>query len=178
MAPPRELPAQALDHASGYLMAFGAMMALLRNARVDLFAIDEAHCVSQWGHDFRPEYMRLREVAEALGGVQTIAVTATADGPTRADIVARLFARRPRVFVRSFDRPNLFLAMRPKANATRQLCDRLEAEQTPLRLQVIRAIGKLRIDAALSALVARVEKGGEEAERVERASSGLRCLPK
>ncbi|HEY4922913.1 MAG TPA: DNA helicase RecQ [Roseiarcus sp.] len=105
------------------------MIALLRNARIDLFAIDEAHCVSQWGHDFRPEYMRLRDVAEALGGVQTIAVTATADGPTRADIIARLFARRPRVFVRSFDRPNLFLAMRPKANATRQLCDRLEAHK-------------------------------------------------
>ncbi|WP_158813531.1 DNA helicase RecQ [Methylocapsa sp. S129] len=105
------------------------MIALLRNAKIDLFAIDEAHCVSQWGHDFRPEYMRLRDVAEALGGVQTIAVTATADGPTRADIVARLFTRRPRIFVRSFDRPNLFLAMRPKANATRQLADRLEAHK-------------------------------------------------
>ena len=105
------------------------MIELLRSAKVDLFAIDEAHCVSQWGHDFRPEYLRLREVADALGGVQTIAVTATADGPTRADIVARLFARRPRVFVRSFDRPNLFLAMRPKANATRQLAERLEAHK-------------------------------------------------
>ena len=104
-------------------------LAMLREAKIDLFAIDEAHCVSQWGHDFRPEYLRLREVAEALGGVQTIAVTATADAPTRADIVARLFVRRPRVFVRSFDRPNLFLAMRPKANATRQLAERLEAHK-------------------------------------------------
>jgi ATP-dependent DNA helicase RecQ len=105
------------------------MIALLRGAKVDLFAIDEAHCVSQWGHDFRPEYMRLRDIAETLGGVQTIAVTATADGPTRADIVARLFTRRPRIFVRSFDRPNLFLAMRPKADATRQLADRLDAHK-------------------------------------------------
>jgi ATP-dependent DNA helicase RecQ len=105
------------------------MIALLRQAKIDLFAIDEAHCVSQWGHDFRPEYLRLREVAEALGGVQTLAVTATADGPTRADIAARLFPRPPRVFVRSFDRPNLFLAMRPKANATRQLAERLEAHK-------------------------------------------------
>ena len=72
---------------------------------IDLLAIDEAHCVSQWGHDFRPEYLRLREVAEALGGVQTIAVTATADAPTRAEIAARLFVRPPQVFVRSFDRP-------------------------------------------------------------------------
>ncbi len=102
-------------------------LAALKDAAIDLFAIDEAHCVSQWGHDFRPEYMRLREAAEALGGVQTIAVTATADAPTRDDVVERLFLRRPRVFVRSFDRPNLFLAMRPKGNATRLLTERLEA---------------------------------------------------
>jgi len=101
-------------------------LAMLKQARVDLFAIDEAHCVSQWGHDFRPEYLRLREAGEALGGVQTIAVTATADAPTRADVVERLFLRRPRVFVRSFDRPNLFLAMRPKGNARRLLAERLE----------------------------------------------------
>jgi ATP-dependent DNA helicase RecQ len=105
----------------------GDMAALLKGVKIDFFAIDEAHCVSQWGHDFRPQYLRLREFAEALGGLQTIAVTATADGPTRADIVARLFSRSPRVFVRSFDRPNLFLAMRPKGNATRQLTERLEA---------------------------------------------------
>jgi ATP-dependent DNA helicase RecQ len=102
-------------------------LAMLKEASIDLFAIDEAHCVSQWGHDFRPEYMRLREAGEALGGVQTIAVTATADAPTRDDVVERLFLRAPRVFVRSFDRPNLFLAMRPKGNATRMLAERLEA---------------------------------------------------
>jgi ATP-dependent DNA helicase RecQ len=104
-------------------------VAMLKMAGIDLLAIDEAHCVSQWGHDFRPEYLRLRELAGALGGAQTIAVTATADGPTRQDIVSRLFVRSPRVFVRSFDRPNLFLAMRPKANATRQLAERLEAHK-------------------------------------------------
>jgi ATP-dependent DNA helicase RecQ len=98
----------------------------LRGA-VDLLAIDEAHCVSQWGHDFRPEYLRLREAAAALGDPQILAVTATADAPTRADIAVRLFRRKPRVFVRSFDRPNIFLAMRPKANATRQLIERLDA---------------------------------------------------
>jgi ATP-dependent DNA helicase RecQ len=98
----------------------------LRGA-VDLLAIDEAHCVSQWGHDFRPEYLRLREASAALGDPQILAVTATADAPTRADIALRLFAKTPRVFVRSFDRPNIFLAMRPKANATRQLIERLDA---------------------------------------------------
>jgi ATP-dependent DNA helicase RecQ len=105
------------------------VIATLRKVAIDLLAIDEAHCVSQWGHDFRPEYLRLREVAEALGGVQTIGVTATADAPTRAEIAAKLFVRRPQVFVRSFDRPNLFLAMRPKSDATRQLIDRLDAHR-------------------------------------------------
>jgi ATP-dependent DNA helicase RecQ len=104
-------------------------VAALSKASIDPLAIDEAHCVSQWGHVFRPEYLRLREVTEALHGVQTIAVTATADAPTRAEIVDRLFVRPPRVFVRSFDRPNLFLAMRPKSDATRQLIDRLDAHR-------------------------------------------------
>ncbi len=79
-------------------------IAALRKAKVDLLAIDEAHCVSQWGHDFRPEYLRLREVAEAFQGVQMIAVTATADEPTRAEIAEKLFVRRPtgfRALVRS-----------------------------------------------------------------------------
>ncbi len=102
---------------------------LLHHYRIDLLAIDEAHCVSQWGHDFRPEYMRLQEAAQALGRPKTIAVTATADGPTRADIAQRLFFREPRVFVRSFDRPNLFLAMRPKADATRQLWDAAQSHK-------------------------------------------------
>jgi ATP-dependent DNA helicase RecQ len=101
----------------------------LKEAAIDCLAIDEAHCVSQWGHDFRPEYLRLREVVDALGGVQTVAVTATADAPTRAEIVSKLFVRQPDVFVRSFDRPNLFLAMAPKANATRQLIERMEAHR-------------------------------------------------
>ena len=103
--------------------------AYLRGASIDCVAVDEAHCVSQWGHDFRPEYLRLRAAIEALGGLQTVAVTATADEPTRAEIVSKLFVRPPQVFVRSFDRPNLFLAMRPKTNATRQLVERLDAHR-------------------------------------------------
>ena len=102
---------------------------LLHRYRIDLLAIDEAHCVSQWGHDFRPEYMRLREAAQALDRPKTIAVTATADEPTRRDIAERLFFRPPKVFVRSFDRPNLFLSLRPKADATRQLWDALQGHK-------------------------------------------------
>jgi len=94
---------------------------LLGEAHVTLLAIDEAHCVSQWGHDFRPEYLALGRIRRDLGDVQTIALTATADAPTRKDIEEKLFSVPPRVFVRSFDRPNLRLAMRPKAGARKQI---------------------------------------------------------
>ncbi|MBF9233343.1 DNA helicase RecQ [Microvirga alba] len=93
----------------------------LARAGVNLLAIDEAHCVSQWGHDFRPEYALLGEVRRRLGGVQTIALTATADVATRGDIVARLFETEPRLFIHGFDRPNLRLAMQAKENTKRQL---------------------------------------------------------
>lgn len=98
-------------------------MELLRQAGAVLLAIDEAHCVSQWGHDFRPEYLALGGVRSALGGLQTMALTATADAPTRGDITQKLFQAPPRTFVRSFDRPNLRLAMQPKANSRRQVED-------------------------------------------------------
>jgi ATP-dependent DNA helicase RecQ len=102
---------------------------MLRGAGVALLAIDEAHCVSQWGHDFRPEYLGLGKVRAELGGVQTIALTATADVPTRSDIGKKLFDAPPRSFIRSFDRPNLRLAMQPKANARRQITDFVAAHR-------------------------------------------------
>jgi len=98
----------------------------LARAGVKLLAIDEAHCVSQWGHDFRPEYMAIGEAAAAMGDVQRIALTATADLATRNEILAKLFHREPAVFVHGFDRPNLRLAMQPKANARRQIVDFLK----------------------------------------------------
>ena len=95
---------------------------MLAEADVRLMAIDEAHCVSQWGHDFRPEYLSLGNLARQIGGsLQTLALTATADAPTRGDIVDKLFAAPPRVFVRSFDRPNLRLCFKPKEHSTRQV---------------------------------------------------------
>ena len=93
----------------------------LSRAGTGLLAIDEAHCVSQWGHDFRPEYAMLGEARRRLGGVQTIALTATADVSTRGDILQKLFEREPRTFVQGFDRPNLHLAMAAKENTGRQL---------------------------------------------------------
>jgi len=85
--------------------------ALLRRTRLALFAIDEAHCVSQWGHDFRPEYLQLEQLARDFPDVPRIALTATADGPTRAEIVERLGLGRARQFVSSFDRPNIRYAV-------------------------------------------------------------------
>jgi ATP-dependent DNA helicase RecQ len=96
---------------------------LLKRAKVTLLAVDEAHCISQWGHDFRPEYAALGTVQAALGGVQTVAFTATADAATRSDILAKLFGREAVVFVHGFDRPNLRLAMAAKAGGRKQVAD-------------------------------------------------------
>lgn len=95
----------------------------LKEAGARRLAIDEAHCVSQWGHDFRPEYREIARARAALGGVQTLALTATADRATRDDVVERLFPARPRVFVHSFDRPNIFLRFAPKDQPRRQIAE-------------------------------------------------------
>jgi ATP-dependent DNA helicase RecQ len=100
---------------------------LLKRAQVTLLAVDEAHCISQWGHDFRPEYAALSTVQDALGGVQTVAFTATADAATRADILQKLFAKPPVVFVHGFDRPNLRLAMQAKNGGRKQILDFVKA---------------------------------------------------
>ena len=104
-------------------LASKATIDLLKRSGVTLLAIDEAHCVSQWGHDFRPDYLRLGALREALGGVQTAAFTATADAETRDDICARLFAAPPEGFLRGFDRPNLYLAFEPKASPRGRILD-------------------------------------------------------
>jgi ATP-dependent DNA helicase RecQ len=94
---------------------------LLRAAGVSLIAVDEAHCVSQWGHDFRPDYLRVGALRHALG-VPLAAFTATADAETRDEIVARLFDDvPPRLFLHGFDRPNIHLAFAPKDQPRRQI---------------------------------------------------------
>ncbi|HKE99642.1 MAG TPA: RecQ family ATP-dependent DNA helicase [Actinomycetes bacterium] len=84
----------------------------LRAARPSLVVVDEAHCISSWGHDFRPEYLRIGGVVEALGHPRVLALTATAAPPVREEIIERLGMRDPRVLVREFDRPNLHLGVR------------------------------------------------------------------
>ena len=99
----------------------------LSRATLALFAIDEAHCVSQWGHDFRPEYRQLTILHERFADVPRIALTATADAPTRREIVERLSLAEARQFVASFDRPNIFYRVVEKDNARSQLADFLSA---------------------------------------------------
>ncbi|MGH6903623.1 MAG: RecQ family ATP-dependent DNA helicase, partial [Geminicoccaceae bacterium] len=103
-------------------------LAWLERLPIALFAIDEAHCVSQWGHDFRPEYLELAVLHERWPEVPRIALTATADPPTRREIAAKLDLAEARLFVGGFDRPNIRYRVVPKSSAPTQLSRFLRAE--------------------------------------------------
>ncbi len=107
LAPERLMQGRALDE--------------LRRWNVERFAIDEAHCISEWGHDFRPDYRRLQALRDAFSGVPILALTATATERVRRDIVTSLRLREPRCYVGSFNRPNLFYRVVPKADSFRSL---------------------------------------------------------
>lgn len=94
---------------------------MLQAAKVSLFAIDEAHCISAWGHDFRPEYTRMKFLRQTFKQTPIVALTATADKITRRDIIAQLQLGEPTVFIASFDRPNLSLEVRPGQGRLQQI---------------------------------------------------------
>ncbi|HTL82891.1 MAG TPA: DNA helicase RecQ [Bacteroidia bacterium] len=96
-------------------------VAFLRDIKISFFAIDEAHCISEWGHDFRPEYRRLRPIIEAIGTVPIIALTATATPKVQQDILKNLGMSSANIFKSSFNRANLFYEVRPKINVVKEV---------------------------------------------------------
>jgi ATP-dependent DNA helicase RecQ len=125
----------------------------LRDARPSLFVVDEAHCVSQWGHDFRPDYLRLAHAIEAIGRPPVLALTATAAPPVREDIVDELNLRDPVVIVRGFDRPNIHLAARRFHDAgpkRRALVDEVLESEPPGIVYVATKRGSEELAAELS----------------------------
>jgi len=130
----REAAWRALDEGSLRLlymaperMAVPGLAERLGRAGLTMIAVDEAHCVSQWGHDFRPDYLRISDFARAAGRPQIAAFTATADAAARRDISARLFEQPPAEFVSGFDRPNLHLAVGARRQGNSQVIDFVKA---------------------------------------------------
>jgi len=126
---------------------------LLGRSRVALIAIDEAHCVSQWGHDFRPEYLQLSLLHERFPQVPRIALTATADPQTRAEIVARLALGQARVFVSSFDRPNIRYAIVDKVEPRAQLLAFIRDEH-PGEAGIVYCLSRRKVDETAAWLAA------------------------
>lgn len=119
---------------------------LLHNASISLFAIDEAHCVSQWGHDFRSDYLQLSMLAGEFPGIPRIALTATADERTRKEIAERLSLTEARHFVSGFDRPNIQYRIAPKTNANKQLLDFIRAEHDG-ECGIVYCLSRNKVDA-------------------------------
>jgi ATP-dependent DNA helicase RecQ len=125
---------------------------LLDRAQLALFAIDEAHCVSQWGHDFRPEYLQLSLLHERYPQIPRIALTATADPQTRAEIIARLGLADARVFTSSFDRPNIRYTIVDKEDARAQLLRFIEDEHRG-EAGIVYCLSRRKVDETAAWLV-------------------------
>ncbi|MEV8339376.1 DNA helicase RecQ [Leucobacter sp. NPDC077196] len=124
---------------------------LLAQGRIALFAIDEAHCVSQWGHDFRPDYLRLGALAERWPDVPRIALTATATPETHQEITERLHLQRARHFVSSFDRPNIRYRIESKQSARAQLINFVRGEHAG-EAGIVYALSRKRVEQTAAAL--------------------------
>jgi ATP-dependent DNA helicase RecQ len=121
-------------------------LGLLDRAQTALFAIDEAHCVSQWGHDFRPEYVQLSVLHERYPNIPRIALTATADAPTRAEIAERLQLQDARHFVTGFDRPNIRYHVRAEASGAREALLRFIREKHAGEAGIVYCLSRKRVD--------------------------------
>ncbi|MBE0487245.1 DNA helicase RecQ [Marinobacter sp.] len=127
---------------------------LLHNASLSLFAIDEAHCVSQWGHDFRSDYLQLSMLAGEFPGIPRIALTATADERTRKEIAERLSLTQAKHFVSGFDRPNIQYRITPKTNANKQLLDFIKAEHED-DCGIVYCLSRNKVDATAKLLASK-----------------------
>ncbi len=107
----------------------GYFIESMQGLEVSLFAVDEAHCISQWGHDFRPSYLQLRRAIDTLAAQRILALTATATERVRGDIITQLKLEKPKVFVAGFDRPNLHLAVQQTSDKTGPICEYLRRAQ-------------------------------------------------
>jgi ATP-dependent DNA helicase RecQ len=159
-------------------LAHGDVVARLRAARPSLLVVDEAHCVSEWGHDFRPDYLRLGAVAEALGRPPILALTATAAPPVRAEIVEQLRMRDPAIVVRGFDRPNIWFGVErfyePHAK-TEALLDAVVEAEKPGIVYAATQKGSEQLAAALRdrGVRAAAYHGGMTPRRRERAQAAF-----
>ncbi|MBS0315265.1 MAG: DNA helicase RecQ [Proteobacteria bacterium] len=124
---------------------------LLGRAKVSLFAIDEAHCVSEWGHDFRPDYRLLRPLLDSFPEVPRLALTATADAHTREDILVQLGIPAEGLIVAGFDRPNIRYAITPRQNTAQQIADLLREQQGPGIVYVQSRAGTEKLAAQIAA---------------------------
>lgn len=131
-----------------------AFLAMLEKVKLALFAIDEAHCVSQWGHDFRPEYVQLSILHERFPAIPRIALTATADAPTQREIIERLGLQQARQFITSFDRPNIRYRIIQKANPREQLLQFLQTEH-PEDAGIVYCLSRKKVEETAEWLVAK-----------------------
>jgi len=124
---------------------------LLHDASISLFAIDEAHCVSQWGHDFRSDYLQLAVLANEFPSIPRVALTATADERTRKEIAERLSLTEARHFISGFDRPNIQYRIAPKTNANKQLLEFIKAEHEE-HCGIVYCLSRNKVDATAKML--------------------------